>query len=155
VGHAFEKHGQDMPDASEREFAASAMKDLNSADHTYLLDQKSGSNILFGNSSSGMVGYINTADPGLSTYFRPEGKSVEEYISSKIAGADSFGVKQVTEKEREDINMALPVDHATNFHAAPQIAALSKDDSLGLEGPGTGGPGADQTNAHDEPDLVR
>lgn len=78
--HAFEKHGQDVPGADRRDFGASAMRDLNTADRVYEFDQEGGKGLLFSNTESGMVGWVNTADPEKSTYFAPE-DGVENYIA--------------------------------------------------------------------------
>lgn len=130
-GHAYEKHGDDLPGSSPRDFASSAMRDINTADHTYTLTQAGGENVLFGNSSTGMVGFLNTAQPDKSTYFRPDGQTpVEEYINEKIATIGDSKAKEVTAKDREDINKGLAVDHARSYHDGPQLSERDKSAEL-------------------------
>lgn len=101
------------------------MKDLNSADHVYVLDQPTGQAVLFGNEESGRVGYVNTSEPGKSTYFEPHDKTVAQFVQDKIGTIDQALVREVPSQEIEAINKSQSVDHASNFHEGRQVADRS------------------------------
>ncbi|GAA3278601.1 hypothetical protein AAU01_09350 [Paenarthrobacter aurescens] len=80
-----------------------------------------------------MVGILNTSHPDLSTYFRPGGQSVNEYLENKVADVADFGVKEVSEKEVQDINKSVSVDHAANYHQGPQISGPTLERGVSSE----------------------
>lgn len=120
-GHAFGKHGKDVPGADQREFGAAAMRDLNSADHVYEFEQDGGTNLLFTNEGTGMVGWINTTEPERSTYFEPK-DGVEDYVANKVADISESCMREIGENEIAQIQTGLSPDHSQNFHDQPELS---------------------------------
>ena len=70
MNHGYEKHGGDIPWASREEFGNAAMSDINTADRVLEVPNGDGtSSILFINSETQMVSYVNPSNPSNSTYF--------------------------------------------------------------------------------------
>lgn len=128
VGHAYSEHAKDLPGASPRDFGAAAMRDLNTADHVYEFNQPDGPGLLFTNSESGMVGWINTAAPEKSTYFAPD-DGIDEYFAHVESVKDL--AREISPQEISEINAGISPDAAQSFHAGPQFAGpeRSRDES--------------------------
>lgn len=125
--HAFAKHGNELPGTDERSFAASAMRDLNTADNVYEFNQPNGPGVLFTNQQSGMVGWINTATPESSTYFMPR-DGIENYVKDQMDHKDL--VKEISAKEIETINHSISPDHAQSFHQNPEMGMRFEPESV-------------------------
>jgi hypothetical protein len=84
MNHGYEKHGGDIPWASREEFGNAAMSDINTADRVLEVPNDDGtSSILFINSETQMVSYVNPSDPSNSTYFHT-GREANEYGDTQI-----------------------------------------------------------------------
>lgn len=116
-GHAFEKHGHELPADSEREFGASAYHDLNNADQVLEFSQDGGPALLFSNHSSGMVGWINTSNPEKSTYFRPE-FGIDDYVEEKIIFENL--TRDLT-LEVPSINEKIPMENFSDHNLTDEL----------------------------------
>jgi hypothetical protein len=99
------------------------MRDLNTATTVHEFEQSGQNGILFGNTASGMVGWINTSEPGKSTYFSP-GNGVAAYIERQIESRPGES-REISALEREDINSGISPDDARGFHISPESGLRS------------------------------
>jgi hypothetical protein len=69
--HGYDGHAVDVGAENRLKFAQAAKADLDTADQAVAFRQGKSENVLFGNSRTGMVGWLNTSVPNRSTYFHP------------------------------------------------------------------------------------
>lgn len=90
-GHGYARHSHHLPGLSAQQFAKQARRDILSADKATAFRQGAREHVLFGNTKTGMSGWLNTTDPTHSTYFKP--KNLERYLRNREVALEKLGQK--------------------------------------------------------------
>lgn len=94
-GHAFDNHAVEFGLEGQREaFRDLAQQTLTTDARAYQVQQGNSESVLYGNSATDAAGWINTANPGNSTMFRPP-EGAEAFLDFRTAGIPSDLIQQV------------------------------------------------------------
>lgn len=134
------KHSKERQGLTAKEFRQRVRGDILGADRAVTLDQPNGRNLLFGNTKTGGVGFINATSRSGSTYFTPDA-GAHRYINDKVKAARLKGqnptvvdlasvrkgarARTASPNQRPTSTPALPLSQPGTKSAAPSNTVSS------------------------------
>lgn len=92
ASHGYDRHPRERAGLTRSQYAERGRRELIAAHRAVAFKQGKSENVVFGNPKTGMVGWINSANPERSTLFRPE-LGVDRYIAQRTRRLGDAGQK--------------------------------------------------------------